>query len=287
MVLVLGVLLLGALGTYIPTDAEISAQIEAAIRAQVHPASVQVVVKRQSDISTTVERLDITIIGFSADTLPFGATAPAAPAAPAATAASPLPTPAHRDDAPRAKRPAGRQIRIKDTHLVCKDLTLKSLAIQELTLDLHEMRIPWACLKGGGFTITSVQNAGGYVVLPQKGLTQFLRTRKLMIQEPEVVVTPDGCRVRGTYHMLVSVPVEVSGLITCKNRAELCLENPKLKVSAVTLPELVTSHILKDLDPFTDLNTDMRLPAPLTITRVTHQDGGLRLDAILQFTPPE
>ena len=89
----LAVLLLGALGASVPSDTKIAATIEQALREQFHPASVRVVVHRDSRLSTTLQRVDVTMTGFSSAGLnifhvPSPATgAPAA--APAPDAATP------------------------------------------------------------------------------------------------------------------------------------------------------------------------------------------------------
>jgi len=279
MALLLALLLLGGIHANLPTDADIAAHVADAIRARLHPASVEVHVTRCSSWSTTLEHLDITIGGFSADQLPLGA-------APSPATVQPMPVALPMDEGPQPR--ASRDMRIKDAHIVCRDFTLKSLPVQELVLDLHEVRLPMECLSSGSFSIAAAESVGGSLLLRQQALTQYLRGRgDLPIKSPEVFITPDGCRVKGTYHMLVPVPVEVTGRIIRNGQAQLCLENPHIKVSVVTLTKGMTRNLLKSVNPLVDLNTDFRLPAPLTITGVTHRAGGLQLDMALQFPMPE
>ncbi len=279
MAFVLALLLLGTVQAKLPTDADIARQIESTIRAQLHPANVQVVVSRHSPLTTTVQHLEITITGFTLDGLP---------ALPGLQPAADTQSTPHNAMQQYIVRPSGRQIRIMDAQVVCRDFVLKSLPVQELTLHIHELRIPLNCVTGGSFAISGVESVIGSVVLQQQGLTDFLRGRKLPLARPEVVVTPDGCSVKGLYHAaLLTVPVEVSGRLIVKEQAILCLGDPKLKMSRVTLPRIIADRLLKGVNPLVDLNTDFALPAPVTITQITHAAGSLRLDAMMNFPPPE
>jgi len=283
MAFVLALLLLGTIQSKLPTDADIAKQVENAIRAQLHPANVQVVVCRNSPFTTTVQRLDITISGFTLDGLSLGH------GGPATTAMQPVADMAPRNESLQSiPHPSGRQIRIRDAKIICRDFILKSLTVQELELHIHELRLPLRSVTGGSFAISGIETVAGSVVLPQQGLTDFLRGHKLPLERPEVVVTPEGCSVKGFYHAaLLSVPVEVTGWLIVKEKAILWLDNPQLKMSHVTLPKFITDRVLKSVNPLVDLNAELSLPAPLTITRITHAAGSLRLDAVLNFPPPE
>ncbi len=220
MTFVLAILLLGAIQSKLPTDADIAARVECLIRAQLHPASVQVVVNRNSPFSTTVQHLDITISGFSTEGLPFGDAAPAATAQSGPSLA--MLDNAHRygtlasyasdppDNGRLALAPApGRQIRIKEMHIICNDFILKSLPVKQLELEIHELCLPLKSVSAGSFCISSIGSAAGCITLQQDGLTAFIRERNPPIAQAEVVITPDGFSVSGVYHAaFIAVPVE-------------------------------------------------------------------------------
>ncbi|HEY3415569.1 MAG TPA: DUF2993 domain-containing protein [Armatimonadota bacterium] len=269
----LAVLLLGILGAKVPSDAKIAATIEQAIREQLHPASVQVVVQRKSPFSSTLDRVDVTISGVSTPGLSFFS-APAAPAAQTPGAAVP-------------PRPAPRMIRIVDLHLLCRQVDAGTLPIAEMGWQLHEVRVPVGPAGQQRFTIAAAEQATGYFLLDEKGLTNFLRSRDLPLTDPTVTLTDAGCTLRGNIHLLVRVPVEISGHITARDQAKLHLTDPKLHLSVVPIPDAVAQRLLRNLNPLTDLNADLHLPAPLTITQVTHGAGAVRFATTLQFPPPE
>lgn len=265
MTALLALLLLGTLGSRIPSDADIAARIETLIRTQFHPASVTVTVHRNSPFSTTLQQVDIRVSGFTANSLPF--TGP-----PGGTVLPPA------DD---------KQIQVVRAQVVCEDFTAGGLPIRRMAWEVTDARIPLAAVHGGGFTITAARSALGAFTLDEEGLTRFLRTRSLPLTFPSVRLDPAGCRVSGTTRAMVAVPVAVGGRLTTRGNAVLWLQDPKLHVSIVPVPGVVTSRLLRDINPLTDLNRDLKLPIPLRITHILHGEGTLRIDAALEFPPPE
>lgn len=275
------VVITGMVGCLVPSDRDIAGQIEAAIRTKVHPTGVTVALHRISSFSTRIRTLDITITGFTADSLPL-------------TAGQPI----RHNDAPvmaagmLAFRETPRQghermIRVSDAHLRCEQFTLHQLPVQELDLKIHETRFPLESAKRGNLAITSAESAGGYAVFTESGLTQFLRTRTLPIKDVTVQLTQNECIIKGETKDIIGVAVQVSGRIIAKDGAVLYLERPKLKVLSLTLPKVISDRILREINPLADLNTELPLPAPLTITGITHNKGSLRFDGTLQFPQGE
>lgn len=266
-ILVLVLLPVCLVGCLVPSDREIAARIETAINGQLHPKAVAVTLQRNSIFSSTVRQLDITITGFSADTLPFTIQGPA----PRVVAA--------RADAETNER----LIRVVDTHIHCADFRVKGMPVQRLELTLHEMRVPAAGASAGQFAISSAESANCTAAFTDANLTQFLRLRKLPMAMPTVHVTTHGCQVRGTLPTFLRASVEVSGRIAYKKQAILYLQNPTIRIQAVRIPTVIANRVLKQINPLTDLNTDFPLPVPLTITKVEHAKGLLRCKGILHF----
>ena len=273
MAFLLAMLALGFLGAKIPSDADIAIRIEDTIREQLHPASVKVVVKRRSSLSTTVDLLEISISGFSADKLPLGP--PAGEAQVPLAAAAPAPRP-------------GRQVRIIDAHITCENFIINALPVRSLELRGRDVRIPWQAVRTGMFEISAAQFVNGSLVLEEKGLTKYLRTLPdLPITEPAISVTPEECRVSGKTRTLVKLPIQLSGRLAARNGAVLYLDEPSLRVSIVRIPGFVSDRVLKDINPLADLNAEFLLPAPLAITQTRLQHGLLRFDGALLFPQPE
>lgn len=268
MSLLLAAVLLGVIGSKIPSDADIAARIEEAIRAQLHPTSVTVLVRRRSSLSTTVEQLDITISGFQADQLPLSAPAP------------PLPT-------GNGKPKKDRQIRIVEVHVTCTDFTVNALPIHRLELNGRNVYLPWQTVKTGEFQIAAAELVAGMLVVNQQDLTTFLGTQQLPISNPQLIVSPEEVRVSGITRGMVKCPVQVAGRLTARNGAVLYLVKPHLKVSVVPMPDFITRRLLKDINPLADLNAQFQLPAPLLITNTVQQNEALRFEGALQFPAPE
>ncbi len=285
MAMLLAVLLLGTLGSKIPTDAEIAARIEDEIRASCHPASVRVVVKRHSALSTTLERVDITIVGFTADNLPM-ATAAAPSVRRASTAPTRTPTAPTAPTTPAA-RTNDRQIHVVEAHLCCEEFIVKSLPVQRMVWDGRNVYLSWNSIKAGVFRISAAESMVGSLVLQQQGLTDFIRTCPVPLDVPEVVIRPNECLVNGTTRTFVGMPVQLSGRLVARDGAVLYLDNPRLKVSVLPIPAAVSSRLLKDINPLVNLNTAFQLPAPLAITGTTLGDGILRFEGRLMFPQPE
>lgn len=272
MAMLFAVLVLGALGSKIPTDADIAARIEDAIRTQLRPESVRVVVKRPSALSTTFEQVEITISGFNANQLPLDAL-PAAP--PSASSAG------------KPARP-GRQIHIVNARLTCEHFVVNGLPVRTLAWEGKDLYLPFQAVRAGVFQISAARAVTGYVVVNEEDLTTFLRTLTLPITEPELNITPAECQVSGNTRTAVKLPIRLSGRLTARNGAVLYLDQPRLRVSAVPIPKFVSNRVLKDLNPLADLNAAMNLPAPLEITKTTQQHGALRIEGALLFPkPPE
>ncbi|HEY3379853.1 MAG TPA: hypothetical protein VGL77_20455 [Armatimonadota bacterium] len=264
-------------GCVIPTDRQIAAQIADTIRAQIHPQSLKVVVHRTSSFTSKIRTLDITISGFHVEALPTtlsGATAKGG---------------VTMVDAPAMARNTAKShmIQVENTHVVCENFTVQQLPVKSIDLKFHNMQVPLECAQSGQLVIASAESALGSAVFDEAGLAAFLQTRKLPVSHPTIQLTKDGCVVSGRYRAFGNVPVEVSGNLLAKNKAVLYLEHPKLRVSEVPIPDFVTAQLLKEINPLADLNSDLKLPAPLTIINVTHGEGTLRVDGQMVFPKPE
>jgi len=274
------ILALGFLGSKIPSDANIAARIEETIRAQLQPERVQVVVKRNSSLSTTIERLEITIVGFDADKLPLGTPASekqAASASVAKLAASAVATPRR-----------GRQVHIVEAHIRCERFLINALPVQSLDLQGQHLYIPWQAVRTGDFEISAAQQVRGTLLLREQDLTRYLRTMpELPLTEPTLQILPTECRISGNTRTAVKMPIQLAGKLAVRDDAVLYLDHPRLRVSVVPVPSLVANRILRDINPLADLNAEFDFPAPLTITNVTQQNGTLRFDATLRFPTPE
>lgn len=273
MALVVAALLLGALGAKIPTNHEIEMRLETAIRAYLHPQRVEVRVERASPFSTTFQRIDITISGFTADGLPLDLTAPVPPDGDGAA----LP-------APRRK---ARQILLETAVLRCTDFTVNHLRVQQLELTGTEVSLPLQAVSAGKFQITAAAAVTGAIQLRQEDLTAYLRTCELPITNPKVTLAPGECRISGDTRTLVRLPIQLTGEPAARQGAVLYLDNPHLRVSIVPVPAFIADRVLRDINPLADLNAAFNLPAPLSITRTTTTDGLLRFDGALLFPLPE
>jgi hypothetical protein len=288
MSFVLALLLMGVLGSKIPTDEEIAARIEAVIMAQLHPTSVSVTVQRPSRFSTTITRLEIVLNGCAVDNLPMAVAAPAATPTPAPTPAAPdaaMPDPTGIAPPPLVVQPSPKekQLRIIDFRLQCDNLTLAGMPIRALAVNAHEVRVPWSSVECGAIAVTTAESATGTVLIREEGITQFLAAHPIPLDNAKVDVTPAGLTVRGKTEGLVGLPVAVSGKLAARGKAVLYLANPKLKVSVLNMPAGVTKRVLKGVNPLADLNADLHLPVPVTLTQVTHLDNAVRFDLTMQF----
>jgi hypothetical protein len=277
MAVLFAVLVLGALGSKIPSDADIAARLEDAIRTQLHPESVRVTVKRRSSLSTTFEQVDIAISGFNADKLPLAMPPPAPATAPATAATA----------ATGTKPRQGRQIRIIAAHLTCEHFIVNGMPVRTLELSGSEVNLPWQAVRAGVFQISAARSVTGCVVVEQDGLTMFLRTLNLPITEPKVIISPRECRINGVSRTFVKARIRLTGRLIARDGAVLYLDDPRLRVSVVPVPSFISDRILKDLNPLADLNQALQLPAPLVITRTLQQGGSLRIEGALQFPSPE
>lgn len=281
MALLLAALLLGTLGTKIPTNHDIETRLEQAIRDALHPAAVMVTVERASIFSTTFQRVDISIDGFNADSLPLSLVE--VPGADSATIDGDDPT-----GAPIAEpKRTAKQVRLRQATLRCTNFTINKLRVEQLDINAEDLYLPLQAVSAGQFEIAGARAVTGMVSLRQQDLTAYLRTRDLPITDPTVKLSPAECRVSGKSRTLIHIPIELSGVLTARDGAVLYLDNPRLRVSIVPVPGFIADRVLKDINPLGDLNAEFKLPAPLNITKTTLRDGTLVFEGTLNFPPPE
>ncbi len=269
MTAILGLLLIALLGGQVPSDRDIALRIEDAVRNHLHPTGVTVTVQRRSALSTTFTRLELTLSGFTADDLPFVTKQPVPPSPPAHMTTPP---------APPARPRRVRQLRIIEGHITCDHCTIQGLPIREMAWTLREVLLPMDAVSDGDITVQAMDGAVGTVVLDESGVTTFLRTRDLPLNDLTVRLVDGGCRVSGVTRTIIGIPVEIAGKVVVKEGAVLHMEDPKLHVSVVRLPDALSELLLKKINPLADLNALLNPPAPLTITKLDFDEGLVRAE---------
>jgi hypothetical protein len=261
----------------VPTDHELGARMEAAIRTAVRPAAVQVQVHRHSRFSRTVQQLDIEISGFTLNALPGAAVAAPAPAAAVGgKAVAPAPAPAK----PKKRE---KYVTIRAGSLHASKCTVMGVALADTGWNFTDVKVPMSAVMAGGFAISSFGSATGHATITEAAAARLVPTQGLPLENPTLQLTPEGVRLRGTYSVaLLKVPVTVTGHITARG-ATLSLEHPEVQVTGITLPDDWSAKLTRACNPLVDLSAQLHLPMPVTVTRVTHGAGILTLDATLQM----
>jgi len=267
-------------GCFIPTDRDLEVKLADALRNSLHPQSVKVSIYRRSIFSTTVRKLDVSMSGFSADNIPLMKEQPAPPAPTTTGVVTTLAKPVVKK-----KQSTEIKVRIVNAAIHCDHFEVKSIPVLSLDLAIRDIFIP---LRGSDIKIESGKSAVCTVAFDEQGLTQFLRSRNhLPVNDAKVRLTKDGCIVTGKIKAFFNTPVELSGRIMVKDQAVLYIDQPKVRVSALTLPGFVTERLLKDINPIADLNTDFDFPVPITVSSLTHDDGKLTFVADLHLPQPK
>ena len=88
-------------------------------------------------------------------------------------------------------------------------------------------------------------------------------------------ITPKGLSGKGYYKFgFLDIRLEIdSGLKIVKGK-ELWLNNPKVKVNTLDVPDYITKKALSDIQPLVDLN---KFPLPLTLHKVDLKKGNATL----------
>ncbi|HEX2950505.1 MAG TPA: LmeA family phospholipid-binding protein [Armatimonadota bacterium] len=264
-------------GCLIPTDHDIANNIQSTLHARFHPVTVSVDLHRSSIFSTKVKTLDVAMSGFTIDKL---STVTQQPAPAGKGQGGPTAVDGNARQLHQGKK-KGTQVRIVDAHIHCENFTALQLPVKQADAQFREVRIPLAEIRKGQFTVPAMDSAHGSVLLEDKGLTQFIRTRHLPITDPVIRITKDRCIVSGIYHTLVNVPVEVSGRLMVKKPATVYLDHPELHLSVVPMPKMITDKLLGDMNPLIDVNAELGLPVQVVITKITHEDGAIRFEGML------
>ncbi len=88
-------------------------------------------------------------------------------------------------------------------------------------------------------------------------------------------ITPRGLSGKGYYKFgFLDILLEIdSGLKIVKNK-ELWLNNPKVKVNTLDVPDYITKKALADIQPLVDLN---KFPLPLSLHKIDLKNGSASL----------
>jgi hypothetical protein len=88
-------------------------------------------------------------------------------------------------------------------------------------------------------------------------------------------IAPSGLSARGTYmakvlFVTLGISIEVDSGLKIVDHRELWLDNYKVRVNAVNVPDYITKKAISQIQPLLDLG---KFPLPLKLHKVEFQEG--------------
>jgi hypothetical protein len=174
---------------------------------------------------------------------------------------------------------------VKKITLTTRRFEVEGLPVEEMQITLEGLRFNlWRAMLRHKLEILEVKKGEGRILLQEAGLNSFLAPRLETLQEPKIKLQDGKIEVSGRVKTRLgfSYPIVFSSrLEPLMGRIELT--EPKLKVSVLPVPALVTRRIVENINPVVDLNQYSDLPCIFRITKLQIDPTGLSAQADLIF----
>jgi hypothetical protein len=259
MTIILFLALIG-IGDALPKDAEIAARIQVAIVNMIKPDNAFVTVKRNGNLSTTFEKIEIVV-----DNAVIGKKQTEA-----------------LNTMSKNSQPAGegRNIKVKELVIRGEEITIGDIAVSHIDFNAANLDINVLDANTGNFKLNSAGECQAEVVLTEGAICAYLRSAGLPINDPSVRISPNQISVTGTTKTAFGLPVSVTGMLRIRNGETLYLENPIIRVTGFSVPSIfIKNSILPKLNNIVNINTALIMPVKINITKLQQLDGKIMVTA--------
>ncbi len=249
-----------SIGDALPKDSEISAKIQTAIVNMLNPGNAFVEVKRNGNLSTTFEKIEIVVdnaVISKKQTEALNAM--------------------KKNDAPVDE---GRNIKVKELIIRGDEITVGNIAVSHIDFNAANLDINVQDANTGKFKLNSAGECRAEIVLTEGAIAAYLRSADLPINDPVVRISPSQIRVSGMTKTSIGLPVSVTGMLKIRNGETLYMENPVIRVTGLSVPSIfIKKSILPKLNDIVNINTVLNLPLKINITKLQQQDSKIVVTA--------
>lgn len=283
----------GGLFTFnaVVTPDRAASEAKKALQKQFPGAEIQVVIegKRGKDVlNGRFRTMDIELANLTLDELPIQTSAPASVVR--------QPNGAMQASGPRdASAPQFKPVEIKKSkpekiklgsagalNIVVRDFKWQNLPIARADFRFADVEYDFGALKKQSqFKLVRVGKSTMHLELAPDALTPLIAKRVQNVTNPSVTLDDGQLTVTGARNFYgVAAPFEVNGTPDFVG-STMILKAPKLLVSGMTVPALISAPILKSVNPLYSFDNLEGSPFKVTLTKVEARDGKLQIDGDL------
>lgn len=297
----------GGLFTFnaVVTPDRAASEAKKALQKQFPDAEVQVGIegKRGKDVlNGRFRSIDIELANLTLDELPIqtGTSVQRAPVGVASPPSSPVvvresngaikAAEPRADGAPKykpveIKTPKPEKVKLGRTgelNLTVRDFKWQNLPVERADFRFADVEYDFGALKKRSeFKLVRVGKSTMHLELASDALTPFVAKRVENVTNPNVTMSDGTLTVSGARSFYgLSAPFEVTGQPGFSG-SQIILLAPKLLVSGVTVPALVSTPILKSVNPLYSFDDLAGMPFAVKLTKVESRDGKLQIDGDL------
>ena len=299
----------GGLFTFnaVVTPDRAASEAKKALQKQFPDAQIEVKIegKRGKDVlNGRFRSIDIDLANLTLTELPLAiSSATAVTSAPAATpgvaagvrepngaivAGQPRPQSEPKYQPVEIKKPkAPKQEKVKlgrtgELNIAVRAFKWQNLSVERANFEFDDVEYDFGALKNRSeFKLVRLGQSKMHLELAPDALTPFIAKRVQNVSNASVVLNDGQMTVRGARNFYgVSAPFEVTGTPTFSG-AQMILKSPKLLVSGIAVPALVSTPILKSVNPLYSFDTIEGFPFKVNLTKVEARDGKLQIDGDL------
>lgn len=285
------------------TPDKAASEAEKALKKQFPGAEIQVKIegKRGKDVlNGRFRKIDIELANLSLSELPIQTGSSSQVTSNAASPTAPVivrePDGAIKAGAPRASdTPQFKPVEIKspkpeklkmgragELNILVRDFKWQDLSVERAKFNFADVEYDFGALKSRSeFKLVRVGKSTMHLELAPDALTPFISKRVENISNAKVVLTDGLMTIKGARNFYgVAAPFEVNGQPGFVG-SEIVLKSPKLLVSGITVPSLVSAPVLKIVNPLYSFDKLEGMPFSVTLTKVESRDGKLQIDGDL------
>ena len=172
--------------------------------------------------------------------------------------------------------------RTGELNIGVRDFKWQNLSVERAQFKFADVEYDFGALKSRSqLKLVSVGPSKMHLELAPDALAPFVSKRVENISNPKIVLTDGLMTIKGAKNFYgVAAPFEVNGQPGFSG-AQMVLKSPKLLVSGINVPAMVSAPILKSVNPLYSFDKIEGLPFEVTLTKVESRDGKLQIDGDL------
>ncbi len=183
------------------------------------------------------------------------------------------------------KKPKTEKIKVGRTgelNIAVRAFKWQTLSVERANFEFDDVEYDFGALKNRSeFKLVRLGQSKMHLELAPDALTPFIAKRVENVTNPSVNLRSGQMTIRGARSFYgVSAPFEVTGTPTFSG-SEMILKAPKLLVSGITVPAVVSTPILKSVNPLYSFDEIEGFPFRVKLTQVEARDGKLQIDGDL------